>query len=88
MQEQYGDQVAVVGVAGRDDVSAMEAFVSDLGVGAFPHIANEDLEIWSTYEVRSQPAFVFIDDDGSYETVIGAMGESGLVSMIDDLLAT
>ena len=88
MQEQYGDQVAVVGIAGRDEVSAMEAFVSDLGVGAFPHIANEDLGIWSTYEVRSQPAFVFINDDGSYETVIGAMGESGLTSMIDDLLAT
>ena len=88
MQEQYEGDVAVIGVAGRDDVSAMEAFVSDLGVGAFPHVANEDLDIWSTYEVRSQPAFVFIDDDGSFVTVIGAMGESGLTSRIDELLAT
>ena len=88
MQEQYADRVEIIGVAGRDDLSAMEAFVSDLGVGAFPHVANEDLDIWSSYEVRSQPAFVFINDDGSYQTIIGAMGESGLTSMIDELLAT
>ena len=87
MQEQYEGQVTILGVAGRDELSAMEAFVEDLGVGAFPHVANEDLEIWFQYEVRSQPAFVFIDDDGSFETVIGAMGESGLTSMIDELLA-
>lgn len=88
MQEQYAGEVAVVGISGRDELSAMEAFVADLGVGAFPHVANEDLEIWFEYEVRSQPAFVFINDDGSFETIIGAMGESGLVSMIDELLAT
>ena len=87
MQEQYEGQVTVLGVAGRDELSAMEAFVEDLGVGAFPHVANDDLDIWARYEVRSQPAFVFIDGDGTFETVISAMGESSLSSMIDELLA-
>ncbi len=86
MQKQYEGQVTIIGVAGRDELSAMTAFVEDLGVGAFPHVANEDLEIWRQYEIRSQPAFVFIDDDGSFETVIGAIGESGLSSSIDELL--
>lgn len=87
MQEQFEGQIQIIGVAGRDELSAMESFVNDLGVGDFPHVANEDLEIWFQYEVRSQPAFVFINDDGTFETVIGGMGESGLTSMIDELLA-
>lgn len=87
MQKQFEGQVTIIGVAGRDEPSAMAAFVDDLAVGAFPHIADEDLQIWMQYDIRSQPSFVFIDGDGSFETVIGAMGESGLSSKITDLLA-
>ena len=86
MQEQYEGQVTIIGVAGRDELSTMTAFVEDLGVGAFPHVADDDLKIWLQYEIRSQPAFVFIDDGGSFETVIGAIGESGLSSSINELL--
>ena len=86
MQEQFEGQVQVIGVAGRDDLGEMEAFVNGFALD-FPNIADEDIEIWRRYEVRSQPAFVFINDDGSFETIIGGMGESGLSSMIDELLA-
>ena len=87
MQETYAGQVEILGVSGRDEIEAMQAFVADLGVDAFPHIADLELAIWDRYDVRSQPAFVFINDDGSVETVIGAMGESGLMDKIDALLA-
>lgn len=72
-------------MAGRDELAAIEQFVDLYGVDAFPHIADLDLEIWMRYDVASQPAFVFIDDDGSVETVIGAMGHSRLSSKLDDL---
>lgn len=87
MQQQYEGQVAIIGISGRDGVSAMEAFIDDFGVGAFPHVADEALDIWVEYEIPSQPSFVFINDDGSFETIIGAMGESGLAARIDELLA-
>ena len=88
MQEAYADRVQVVGVAGRDEVEAMQAFVDDLGVDGFPHLTDLELEIWTRYGVGSQPAFVFISDDGSVETVLGALGEDRLASMVEDLTTT
>jgi predicted DsbA family dithiol-disulfide isomerase len=87
VQKQFEGQVTIIGVAGRDEPSAMAAFVEDLAVGNFSHVADEDLQIWMQYDIRSQPSYVFIDNDGSFETVIGAMGESGLSSKIAELLA-
>ena len=87
MQKQFEGQVTIIGVAGRDEPSAMAAFVEDLAVGNFSHVADEDLQIWMQYDIRSQPSYVFIDNDGSFETVIGAMGESGLSYKIAELLA-
>lgn len=88
MQEAYGNRLTVVGVAGRDEIEAMQAFVDDLGVDGFPHLTDLDLEIWTRYGIGTQPAFVFIGDDGSVETVLGALGEDRLVSMVEDLIAT
>lgn len=66
----------------------MQLFVANTGVGAFPHLADLDLEVWSKFEVRSQPAFAFIDNDGSVTVRLGALGEGGLIEGIDALLAT
>ena len=88
MQETYAGRIEIIGVSGRDEPEAMAAFVDTHDVGAFPHIVDLDLEIWMRYGVASQPGFVFIDDDGSTETVIGSMGEAGLSAKLDDLLAT
>lgn len=87
-QQQYAGDVEVIGVAGRDQIEAVEAFIAQTGVGGFPHIADLDGEIWMEYGVGSQPAFVFIDDDGSVETRLGAMGEAELAATIDALIAT
>ncbi len=88
MQKKYEGQVAVVGVAGRDELSAMSRFINDTGVGGFPHIADVDGSVWSGFGVGSQPSFVFINDDGSAGIFVGAMGEEGLSSAIDELIAT
>ena len=88
MQEAYADRLHVIGVAGRDEVGAMQAFVDDLGVSGFPHLVDLDLEIWARYDVVSQPAFVLIADDGSFETVLGALGEDRLASLVEELATT
>ncbi len=65
----------------------MEEFVSETGVEGFDHIADEDSEIWTTFGVTSQPAFVFINDDGATETLISALGVDGLTERIEALAA-
>lgn len=85
MQQQFGDRVNIVGVAGRDDLRDMEEFVAENGVSGFDHIADEDTEIWAAYGVTSQPAFVFINDDGSSETLISALGVEGLTERVEAL---
>ena len=88
MQKQFGDQVTILGVAGRDDLPDMEEFVAEYGVGGFEHVVDEDVEIWKAYEITSQPAFVFINDDGTLETLISALGLEGLTSRVEALAAS
>ena len=78
----------MVGVAGRDDLSAIQGFIDNRGVGAFPHIADESGEVWSRFDVRSQPAFVFIDDDGTIADGTGSLSEDGIAERLDALIAS
>jgi len=84
----YGDRLTVVGVAGRGGVDDMAAFVADTGTGHITHIVDSDGAIWSAYGVYGQPAFAFIDDDGSVQLFIGSLGEEALVDRVDTLLTT
>ena len=75
-------------MASRDDVEAIEAFVTDLSVDGFEHVIDIDGVVWQHFGVVSQPAFSFINDDGTVETRIGAMGEDGLREAIEQLTST
>lgn len=79
------DKVEVIGVAGRGEVAAMEGFVTDTGTGSLTHVVDADGSIWSSYEVISQPAFAFIDDSGTVEVFVGALGEDALVKRMTAL---
>lgn len=75
-----GDDVTVIGVAGRGEVDAMDEFVGETGTGSLTHVVDDDGSIWAAYGVTSQPAFAFIGADGELdEVVVGAIGEDGLV---------
>lgn len=87
MHEQYADQVDIIGVAGRDDLSEVNGFINERGVSAFEHIYDESGDIWMEFGVRSQPAFVFIGVDGEAELVFGAQGEDSIGQRLDALLA-
>ncbi len=66
----------------------MLGFVNDTGVGDFPHIADEDGGVWSTYGVTSQPSFVFINDDGTAELVVSALGTERLTEQVRTLISS
>jgi thiol-disulfide isomerase/thioredoxin len=61
---EYGDKVAIVGVAGLDKTAAMPEFVRLAKVEAMTHLADEAGVVWKRFEVTSQSIFVLLDADG------------------------
>ncbi len=68
----------MIGVAGRDGLGPIQEFIDFQMVGGFPHIVDESGEIWSGFDVRSQPAFIFINDDGTVSDPTGSLNEEEL----------
>ena len=67
---------------------ANDLFDADTGVDTFPHAADIDGDVWEHYGISSQPAFVFINDDGTFDTRLGSLGEDGLTERVEQLLAS
>ena len=61
--ERYGDAVGFVGVAGRDKVDALKAWVSDHEVG-YPVGIDPDQATWRRYAVRTPPAVIVVAPGG------------------------
>lgn len=57
-------------------------------MNAFPHIADESGDVWRAFDVRSQPSFVFIDDDGTIAGEAGSLSEEGIAERLDALIAS
>ena len=88
MQHQFEGRARIIGVASRDTIEQIEAFVADTGVDTFPHAADIDGDVWEHYGISSQPAFVFINDDGTFDIRLGSLGEDGLTERVEQLLAS
>lgn len=88
MQHQFEGQARIIGVASRDTIEQIEAFVADTGVDTFPHAADIDGDVWEFYGIGSQPAFVFINDDGTFDTRLGSLDEDRLTERVEQLLAS
>lgn len=86
--ERFGDDVQIVGVAGRGGLDEMRGFIDDTETTGFPHVADLDGDVWNAFGVYAQPAFAFIDDDGEIETFIGGLRADDLADRIEQLLAT
>ena len=76
----------MIGVAGRDDLDVFVEWVTENGVDGFDHIADADGSVWQEFNVTTQPAFAFINDDGEVETRLGKMGLGSLTDRITQLI--
>ncbi len=74
-----------MGVAGRDELPAVNEFIDTLGVAAFDHAVDQDGSLWRTYGITTQPSFIFIDDSGDTTTHLGALGLEGLSERLEAL---
>jgi len=86
-QARAGDSVTFVGVAGLGPLEDMRAFITDYRVGAFEHIADLDGKVWQRFGVVAQPAFAFIDDDGTIEVVRSDLSAADLAERVGVLTA-
>ncbi|GAA2116515.1 redoxin domain-containing protein [Streptomyces synnematoformans] len=82
---EFEGRAHVLGVAGLDKRDAMQGFVTDTGVGAFPHLADETGDIWKKFEITEQSVYVILDKDGEtvYEGVLP--GGDGLAEKLSDV---
>lgn len=62
----------------------MQEFISKHQI-TFPNIKDNDGLVFAQFEVAYQPAWVFIQQDGTSETKAGAMDETTLAAMLSQL---
>lgn len=82
---EFAGSVEVVGVPGRGGVDEIEDYVSDTGTESLRHIIDEDGAIWRDFGIIGQPAFAFVNDDGTAEVFVGGLGHDALVERMNEL---
>lgn len=83
--EDFAGEVTFVGVASRGPQADMEAFVAETGTTEIAHIADLDGTIWAQFGVSAQPAFVFVDREGSATGWLGGLGQPLLTEVAASL---
>ena len=77
--------VTFVGVAGLDQLPAMQQFVTKYPVNGFPHLADTDGAVWAKFGITHQPGFAFIRPDGGIDVVKGPLSEPDLTRRVTAL---
>jgi peroxiredoxin len=75
-----------LGLAGRDTADEMSGFIDRHGLDGFDHLVDEDGTLWQRFGIARQPAWVFVNDDGTAKTVVGSLSADGLRAEIDRLV--
>lgn len=83
--ERFGDDLTIIGVAGKDTDAEHEAFVDRHDLAAIPHAIDDDGSLWAKYGVGYQPAWVFIAEDGTTRVVAGGLYDD-LEPTLEDFL--
>jgi len=78
LQEEYAGRLNILGIAGMGNNKDMHEFVSDLEVGAVPHLDDEPGKLWKKFGITEQSTYVILDKAGKVVTT----------SYLDDLQLT
>lgn len=84
VEQQFGDQVRIIGVGGLGSADDMREFVERTGSEAISHLPDESGEIWDRFDVTSHGTYVFINDDGT----ITMQHRGSLQAGVESLLAS
>ncbi|MCK0117940.1 redoxin family protein [Isoptericola sp. S6320L] len=83
LAEEYGDDVAVVGVGGLDDASAISEMAEE-NIAGITHLVDDAGEVWQHFGMTQQSTFVVLDADGEI-VAEGVLTEPELESAVADL---
>lgn len=61
--------------------------MTNFNVDGFDHVSDVDGDVWLEYGVAGQPAFAFINDDGTVEMHLGGLGLDGIRERAEALIA-
>ncbi|HEY0000557.1 MAG TPA: redoxin family protein [Actinoplanes sp.] len=64
LADKYRDRLGILGIAGMGDNKAMHEFVSDLEVGAVPHLDDGAGRLWKRFKIAEQSTYVLVDRAG------------------------
>jgi thiol-disulfide isomerase/thioredoxin len=64
LADEYHGRLGILGIAGMGGNKDMHQFVSDLDVGAVPHLDDEAGVLWKRFGVTQQSTYVFVDRTG------------------------
>lgn len=56
-----------------------------MSAGGFPHLIDRDGSLWASFGVTSQPAFVFVNDDGAATVRRGSLDHAELLEHVTEL---
>lgn len=82
--KQLAGKVRIIGVAWNGSEQSMQEFVTKHQL-TFANIKDNEGAIFAQFDVAYQPAWVFIQQDGTSETNLGAMDEVTLSKMLNKL---
>ena len=82
--KQFAGKVRIFGVAWNGSEQSMQEFVAKHQL-TFGNIKDNDGLVFAQFDVAYQPAWVFIQQDGTSETNLGAMDEVTLSKMLNKL---
>lgn len=88
-EEQFGDQVAFIGVDVRDDQTGARGFIAEFGLDRFPHYFDASGSVPASLGGFGVPLTFFFTADGTLvELHSGVIDERTLALQIDELLTT
>jgi thiol-disulfide isomerase/thioredoxin len=64
LKDEYGDRLAILGIAGLGDNKAMHQFVSDLEVTKVPNLDDQQGVLWKRFGITEQSTYVLVDKAG------------------------
>jgi thiol-disulfide isomerase/thioredoxin len=83
--EQYGDRVAIVGVAGLDKATAMAEFIRLAKIESITNLSDEPGDVWKRFGITSQSILVLIDATGTV-TFQGRLDADEIPGRVAELL--
>jgi peroxiredoxin len=84
MNKQFDGKVQIIGVAWNGTEQSMQEFIDKHQI-TFPNIKDNDGVIFAQFKVPYQPAWVFVQQNGTSQTSIGAMDEVALSAALTQL---